>query len=192
MGPKGKRIKARSLPEHSTAADHQNSIVRDSAGGRKGHQNDDKRTTLMLRNLPNDYNREVFLQFLDSEGHAGKYDFVYFPVDFKTGSGLGYAFVNFLSHGKAMHAWKSLNGYRAWCVPSVKVCDVCWSNPVQGFRANVDRYRNSPVMHEDVPEEFKPAVFSNGCRAPFPKPRKPSKRMPFQPLPQQPDADLQQ
>merc|ERR1712019_103008 len=120
--------------------------------GAIGSKNDDARTTLMLRNLPNDYDREMFLNMLDDECLAGEYDFVYFPVDFKTGSGLGYAFVNLTSHEEALRAWQLLHGYNEWLVPSAKVCDVCWSNPVQGLKANVNRYRNSPVMHHKVPD----------------------------------------
>jgi RNA recognition motif-containing protein len=138
----------------------------------------DKRTTLMLRNVPNDYNREMFLHLMDTEGLAGTYDFAYFPVDFKTGSGLGYAFVNFISHQEALRAWQCLHGYNDWFVPSAKTCDVCWSNPVQGLKANIDRYRDSPVMHHHVPDLYKPVVLTNGVRAPFPPPKKPIKCMP--------------
>lgn len=154
--------------------------IEEVAGVTRSSRNEDNRTTLMLRNLPNDYNREMFLDMLDLECLAGEYDFVYFPMDFKTGSGLGYAFVDFTSHEEALRAWKLLHGYNDWLVPSAKICDVCWSSPVQGFRANVQRYRNSPVMHHKVPDSCKPVVFSNGMRIQFPAPKKPIKCMPVQ------------
>merc|ERR1712046_476124 len=125
-------------------------------------KNDDRRTTLMLRNLPNDYDREMFLYMLDDECLSGEYDFVYFPVDFKTGSGLEYAFVNFTSHEEALRAWNLLDAYDDWVVPSTKVCEVRWSCPVQGLEANVQRYRNSPLMHSQVPDSYKPVIFSDG------------------------------
>jgi RNA recognition motif-containing protein len=132
----------------------------------------------MLRNLPNDYNRDLFLALLDDECLSGEYDFVYFPVDFQTGAGLGYAFVNFTSHDEALRAWKLLAGYKEWSLPSTKVCEVRWSTPVQGFKANVRRYRDSPLMHHEVPDLYKPVVFSNGVRVAYPAPRKPIKYMP--------------
>jgi hypothetical protein len=138
----------------------------------------DPRTTLMLRNLPNDYNRQMFMDMLDGQCLAGEYDFLYFPVDFETGSGLGYAFVNFTSHVEALRAWELLDGYRDWFVPSTKVCEVRWSTPVQGFNANVQRYRNSPLMHPRVPDSYKPVVFSRGARIEYPAPKKPIKYMP--------------
>jgi RNA recognition motif-containing protein len=130
----------------------------------------------------------MFLDMLDLECLAGEYDFVYVPVDFKTGSGLGYAFVNFTSHEEALRAWDLLDSYNDWLVPSVKVCDVCWSNPVQGLKANVNRYRNSPVMHHKVPDSYKPAMFSNGVEVEFPAPKKPIKCMPVQKAPQRRSA----
>merc|ERR1739848_223809 len=102
----------------------------------------------------------MFLDMLNDEGLAGDADFLYFPVDFHTGSGLGYAFVNFTSHEEALRAWELLDGFLDWCLPSTKVCEVRWSTPVQGFRPNVQRYRNSPLMHEQVPDLYKPVVFS--------------------------------
>merc|ERR1712187_211500 len=145
--------------------------------------NEDTRTTLMLRNLPNDYNREMFLDMLDGECLAGEYDFVYLPMDFQTGSGLGYAFVNFTSHEEALRAWQSLDNYKDWAVPSTKTCEVRWSMPVQGLKANVQRYRNSPLMHQQVPDSYKPMVFSNGLRVEYPAPKKPIKFMPAKKVP---------
>lgn len=45
-----------------------------------------------------------------------------------------------------------------------------WGGPHQGLEAHVERYRNSPVMHEDVPDTFKPVLFANGVRISFPLP----------------------
>jgi len=130
----------------------------------------DERTTLMLRNLPNEYTRAMLLQLLDSEGFFGMYDFVYLPVDFQSWKGLGYAFVNLVSHADAEYARAHFDGFNAWVVRSVKVCKVSWGEPLQGLVAHCERYRNSPVMHESVPEYVKPAVFFNGQRRSFPTP----------------------
>lgn len=132
----------------------------------------DDRTTLMLRNLPNNYTRSAVLDMLDSEGFAGTYCFVYVPTDFKNFTGFGYAFVGFCAHDAAAHAKRHYQGFNKWRVPSQKSCDVAWSGPVQGLEQHTERYRNSPVMHPGVPDEYKPAVFVNGVRVPFPAPTK--------------------
>lgn len=55
---------------------------------------------------------------------------------------------------------------------SDKIAQVCWSDPLQGLKAHIERYRNSPMMHESVDAKFKPMMFSNGARVPFPAPTK--------------------
>lgn len=130
------------------------------------------RTTVMLRNLPNDYTREMLLSLLDSEGFKGKYDFVYLPVDFKREAGLGYAFVNLISNEEAENIRSHFNGFQAWKTQSQKICEVAWGDPLQGLEEHIDRYRNSPVMHPDVTDEAKPALFKDGVRIAFPEPTK--------------------
>eukprot|EP00928_Gymnodinium_smaydae_P000748 TRINITY_DN1028_c0_g1_i17.p1 TRINITY_DN1028_c0_g1~~TRINITY_DN1028_c0_g1_i17.p1 ORF type:complete len:321 (+),score=60.47 TRINITY_DN1028_c0_g1_i17:81-1043(+) len=61
-----------------------------------------KRTTVMLRNLPNNYSRMMLTDMIDNEGFAGKYDFVYLPMDFSTQACLGYAFVNLMDPADAL------------------------------------------------------------------------------------------
>lgn len=128
--------------------------------------------TLMLRNLPNNYTRVMLLSLLDSEGFSGQYDFVYLPIDFKSHASLGYAFVNLSTTQAAERCWKVFEGFNKWVVPSSKVCSVNWSTPFQGLDSHVERYRNSPVMHEHVPDEYKPMLLSDGNRLPFPPPTK--------------------
>lgn len=43
---------------------------------------EEKRTTLMVKNIPNKYTQEMLLDTI-SERHKGLYDFFYLPIDFK-------------------------------------------------------------------------------------------------------------
>lgn len=129
----------------------------------------EERTTLMMRNLPQNYTRDMLLEDMDSEGFAGQYDFVYLPTDFRSWTGFGYAFVNMVSHEPALRMLRVFPGYDKWQLPSDKLCEVDWSDPHQGLSIHIDRYRNSPVMHEDVPDIYKPVIFSEGVRAAFPE-----------------------
>lgn len=133
-------------------------------------ENEEDYTTVMFRNLPNDYSQQMLLALLDSEGFEGLYDFLYVPFDFKRHAGLGYAFINMVSPDAARKIKSELQGFKKWSIPSKKILEVCYSKPLQGLAANIERYRNSPVMHPDVPEEFKPALFQNKRRIPFPAP----------------------
>lgn len=127
------------------------------------------RTTVMLRNIPNNYTREMFLELLDHHGFAGRYDFAYLPCDFYRDANLGYAFVNLVDSTAVEDLWAAFDGFVGWSLPSAKVCQVRWSGPHQGFEAHVERYRNSPVMHRSVPDQYKPVIFKDGVRKPFPR-----------------------
>jgi hypothetical protein len=130
------------------------------------------RTTVMLRNMPNNYTREMLLELIDSMGFAGTYDFAYLPIDFSSQAGLGYAFINFVSPEKALLCFDVFEGFSDWTVPSEKVCTVTWSSPYQGLENHIERYQNSPVMHHSIADDWKPILLSNGVRVPFPPPTK--------------------
>lgn len=138
----------------------------------------DARTTVMLRHLPNNYSRAMFLEMLDEAGFAHKYDFVYLPIDFNRRAGYGYAFVNLVDPSVVPEFWKVFDGFRNWVLPTAKICEVSWSDPLQGLEAHIERYRNSPVMHRSVPDEYRPMIFEKGVRVNFPKATK-SLRPPF-------------
>jgi len=139
----------------------------------EGKVHSESRTTVLLRRLPASFSRSDLLQLLDSEGFKDCYDFVYLPMDFKKWSCFGYAFINLASHEEALRMWQHFDGFTAW--PSngdvkVRACEVAWSKPLQGLSALVERYRNSPIMHEDMPDNAKPIVLSNGQTVEFPSP----------------------
>lgn len=132
----------------------------------------DRRTTLLLRNVPASYSRAMLLELLDSAGFCGKYDFVYLPINFSTKAGLGYAFVNLTDTAHVTAFWAAFDGFSHWKQPSEKVCQVVWSGQYQGLEANVEKYRNSAVVHASIPEEHRPCVLVDGVVAPFPRPSK--------------------
>jgi len=171
QNPRNDHLGSDSTPRWADMADQGFQLNANPAVDDDNIPNDD-RTTLMFRNLPNNYNRSTLLHMLDSEGFKATYNLVYLPTDFRNFAGFGYAFVNFVSHSDARRAKVSFQGFARWRVPSRKTCDVVCSGPVQGLQAHTERYRNSPVMHDSVPDEYKPAVFVDGIRVPFPAPTK--------------------
>merc|ERR1712113_189227 len=124
----------------------------------------------MLRNLPDNFTRSHLVDLLEDEGLEGSYDLVYVPMDFNNKCCLGYAFVNFLTACDALRSWATFDGFSDWGTPNSKVCELMWSDPHQGIDALIERYRNSPVMHGSVPEEWKPAYFVDGVQVGFPPP----------------------
>jgi len=129
-------------------------------------------TSVMLRNIPKMYSRNEVRELIDSQGFAGKYDFLYLPMDFKQGTNLGYAFVNLSLTTDAHEFVLHFAGFKGWLMSNEEVCEVSWSNQQQGLDQHIERYRNSPVMHEIVPEEWKPLILAAGQVVPFPAPTK--------------------
>lgn len=131
-------------------------------------QDEDDRTTVMMRDIPNSYCTDSLVHLFDLAGFSRMYDFVYLPMDFRTNLSLGYAFVNFVSNADAQRFIQALDGFSGWMSPSPKVCQVSWADPNQGLAEHVERYRNSPVMHENIPDHYKPRLYNQGVRVPFP------------------------
>eukprot|EP00747_Dinoflagellata_sp_TGD_P196290 gnl/TRDRNA2_/TRDRNA2_66189_c0_seq1.p1 gnl/TRDRNA2_/TRDRNA2_66189_c0~~gnl/TRDRNA2_/TRDRNA2_66189_c0_seq1.p1 ORF type:complete len:262 (+),score=61.78 gnl/TRDRNA2_/TRDRNA2_66189_c0_seq1:119-787(+) len=97
-------------------------------------------TTVMLRNIPNRYSRDLLVDVLNVN-YQGNFDFVYLPIDFNSGCNVGYAFINFSTpaarqsfmaefHGKV--AKEVLPGFG-----SDKTCQVTYAR-VQGRDANME------------------------------------------------------
>jgi len=83
---------------------------------------------------------------------------------------LGYALLNLVSHDVALSVQKHFNGFANWPCGNENVCEVAWNSPHQGLETHIERYRNSPLMHASVPESYRPVLFANGVRKPFPAP----------------------
>eukprot|EP00747_Dinoflagellata_sp_TGD_P098213 gnl/TRDRNA2_/TRDRNA2_167376_c0_seq2.p1 gnl/TRDRNA2_/TRDRNA2_167376_c0~~gnl/TRDRNA2_/TRDRNA2_167376_c0_seq2.p1 ORF type:complete len:331 (+),score=55.31 gnl/TRDRNA2_/TRDRNA2_167376_c0_seq2:94-1086(+) len=130
-----------------------------------------EQTTLMLRNLPTTYSRDHVCDLMSHHGFAKQFDFVYVPVDLSSKSIFGYAFVNFVTAEAAKRCCQVFQYFSGWDVQSDKVCEVSRSE-LQGLHAHIERYQNSPVMHETVPDEYRPAIFKQGLRVDFPAPTK--------------------
>jgi len=124
----------------------------------------------MLKNLPNNYTRSMLLALLDQQGFSRLYDFIYLPFDFAKKANRGYAFVNLVHPGSMPAFWAAFDGFKSWVLPSTKVCEVTHSIGCQGLRAHIERYRNSSVMHQSVPEKYRPLIFHHGEQLAFPPP----------------------
>jgi len=129
----------------------------------------ENQTTVMLRGLPRCFSRDQLIQLLDARGYSGLINFVYLPVDFESSQVVGYAFINLKTAKIAEAVKESFEGLTSYPFSTSQPCSVSWSR-VQGLGANIRHYRNSPVMHKLVPDEYKPVLLWDGVRRPFPEP----------------------
>jgi len=127
-------------------------------------------TTIMLGQLPGSFTRVRLEALLDQIGFAGLYDFVYVPMNLRTLKPFHYAFVNLVNGDVAVACKDALDGYALESEAGGMIA--AWASSQQGLEANIVRYRDSPLMHESVPDESKPALFYRGARVDFPPPAK--------------------
>lgn len=121
----------------------------------------DVRTTVMLRNLPNNIDFRQLKELIDQVCH-GKYDFSYLRVDFTNNLNVGYGFVNFTD---PMHIVAFVRRYvgRPW-MPRMRfnrrrgprIADVSYAT-VQGLDCLIEKFRNSSVMDEFP--DFRPKLW---------------------------------
>lgn len=130
-----------------------------------------QKCTVVMRNVPNQYTRDMLLALIDQHGFAGTYSLVYLPMDFATGMAVGYAFINFNLHCDAVRFQDTFQGFKNWVFKgSSKVCEVNWRDGEDDLPAQIERFRNCPMMHPSVPDDFRPALFHAGSRIDFPPP----------------------
>jgi len=116
----------------------------------------DVKTTVMVRNIPNKYTQEIMLSLLEEAGLNGSFDFFYLPIDFRNRCGLGYAFLNFLSHADAVEAYNHFHNRRWDEFNSKKVCEVTYAR-VQGRDNLVQHFKNAKFPSTDA--EYCPLVY---------------------------------
>jgi hypothetical protein len=136
-----------------------------------------KPTTIMLGQLPGSFTRARLEALLDQIGFAGLYDFTYVPTNLRTGAPFHYAFVNLVDGDAAVACKDALDGHACESGQDGEMT-TAWATSQQGQQANIMRYRDSPIMHESVPDESKPALFYRGARVAFPLPAKALKAPP--------------
>lgn len=125
-----------------------------------------KNTTVVLRKIPRDMTRDLMQRILKEQGFACSYDFLYLPMDFDKAQCFGFAIINFVDGAVAATALDRFSQISAF---GNNVCAE-WKETHHGLAALVEKYRNSKVMHADVPDGYKPLILSNGKPVPFPAP----------------------
>jgi len=76
-----------------------------------------KCTTVMLRNIPNEYTQNMLVQQL-RKSFRGRFDFVYLPVDSKKRCHVGYGFINFSTGDACAEFISNYNGVEVRkCLP---------------------------------------------------------------------------
>ncbi|XP_056683247.1 protein terminal ear1-like [Spinacia oleracea] len=136
-------------------------------------------TTAMIRNIPNQYTREMLIKFLDEfcrlenqklepndkRQPFAAYNFIYLPIDFVRRANKGYAFVNFTN---PVAVWKLHLAYsnQTWDhFKSTKICRINCAT-IQGKESLLNHFGKSIFVcnHEDyLPVCFSPPRDGSGA-----------------------------
>jgi len=107
---------------------------------------EDVRSTVMLRNVPNKYTKAALLQLID-KNHAGTYDFFYLPMDYRNKCNLGYAFLNLRDARSIVALAEEFSG-KGWAhFNSGKVCEVTYAR-IQGKTALIQHFQTTRLVHK--------------------------------------------
>ncbi|KAL2467677.1 protein MEI2-like 6 [Forsythia ovata] len=127
---------------------------------------ENEKTTIMMKNIPNQMRRDDLMEFLDCccREYSLEYDFLYLPMDFRTKKNLGYAFVNFTTAAAALKMMKILQNYK-WGViltgkesfTSKKICEITWAR-IQGKENLIRRFEASIFTCDRL--DFLPVILS--------------------------------
>jgi hypothetical protein len=123
-----------------------------------------KQTTVALKNVRKEWRRPMLVEYLAKKGFAGRIDFCYLPMNFRSGENFGYAFLNLRDNLTAQELLEELKD------EGFEVCPA----EINGKEANIERWRNNSIMHKSVLDECKPALYDEaGRQVPFPPPTQP-------------------
>ncbi|KAL3634744.1 hypothetical protein CASFOL_021798 [Castilleja foliolosa] len=148
--PAGSRLMWR--PRSSAAASSPPRAYRRNSPSPSDELSPTLKTTVMIKNIPNQLRRDFMLEFLDSycRSYSLEYDFMYLPMDFRRMDNLGYAFVNFTSGESAIkfkeilqsYKWNTFQTHSGKLLSSAKICEITWAR-IQGKERLVKRFKNS-------------------------------------------------
>lgn len=119
-------------------------------------------TTLVVRNIPITFTKEMVLQELPPDG---TYNFFYLPFSFKQKKIAGYLFLNFISHAaaSAFHSqWHGRPLHAQMCSHKLNIC----AAEVQGLEENVRHLINCKIKRIKNPR-YLPSVFVGPQEVPF-------------------------
>lgn len=108
---------------------------------------EDKRTTVMIKNIPNKFNKDILLDIID-QNFKGTYDIFILPIDINKNRNYGYAFINFINSYFIPYFYFMFNEKKWSNTNSEKICEITYSN-IQGKNNLILHYHNKIVFQNN-------------------------------------------
>lgn len=115
---------------------------------------EDKRTTLMIKNIPRKVDQSYFKKFID-KNYKNEYNFLYLPIDFIKTENAGYAFINFKQNKHIAKFFMEFNE-KPWPFCNSKKCFISYAR-IQGFKSIVQHFSTSRISNVDD-DNLKPFI----------------------------------
>ena len=138
---------------------------------------EDRRTTIMIKNIPNKFTREILLNIID-QNFRGTYDIFILPTDSNQFKNFGYCFINFTNSYYIPYFYYMFNGNKWSFTNSKKICEITYSK-IQGKNKLLNHYPSKIVYenkevdivnnNNNLPREFIiPNVYKDNFLSLFP------------------------
>ena len=111
---------------------------------------EDKRTTIMIKNIPNKFSRIILLNTIDQH-FKGTYDLFILPTDGNRNKNFGYSFINFTSSYFIPYFYFMFNNKKWSSTNSKKICEITYSK-IQGRTNLISYYVNKIIFFNNFQE----------------------------------------
>ena len=105
---------------------------------------EDRRTTLMIKNIPNKFKRDLLLQMIN-ENFKEAYDLFILPTDANGYKNFGYSFINFTSSYYIPYFYFLFNNKKWPSTNSQKICEITYSK-IQGRSSLLSHYQSKIIF----------------------------------------------
>ena len=112
---------------------------------------EDRRTTIMIKNIPNKFTRDMLINIID-QNFRGTYDIFILPTDSNKFKNFGYAFINFTNSYYIPYFYFMFHGNMWSCTNSKKVCEITYSK-IQG-KSKLLKHYPSKIIYENEEVEM--------------------------------------
>lgn len=141
--------------------------------GRNATEKEEKRSTVMVRNVARKCTQKMLTSDLEEAGFAKQFNFIYLPFCFESKSNVGYAFINFLDGPIAerfIEDWntKHYDSSRTPIINGKRALTATYAD-VQGLEANIERLVGDYKIARIHNPRYQPSVFQDGVRVNFQK-----------------------
>ena len=125
---------------------------------------EDKRTSIMIKNIPNKFTGELLLNIIN-QNFKNAYNIFILPADNNKNKNYGYAFINFVSSYFIPYFYSLFDGKMWSKTNSKKICEITYSK-IQGRKNLMTHYPGKIVYHNEnlkynseqkyiIPNEYK-------------------------------------